>query len=192
MEKAKIPDLKASLVKRYPKDTLAGKLETAMHEAGINYIGDPKCREKFTIEKGQHEGDVRWSGFDMDDSQRAYRTADIIQLSLTGLKTLHLYKDKRMVRFAIGPSEINPITKEKIRNQTHLDEKQIAEIKKFNGEHKPTLTREFLGYKIPPYFWYDMEFDGMLYHHEWDMNVWNEQENFVMPLKSAGSESGKY
>ena len=70
-------------------------------------------------------------------------------------------------------------------SEQRLSANQIEFLTGFNDEHRPINDRKFLGHAIPPYFIYDYEFDGMLYHHAWDMAVWFA--DFVMP-EAAGQK----
>ena len=142
----------------------ASRIEDILLAEKISGIGNLVTQQKTTD---------RSTGLDMAPKERDYRTQDIWQLSREGLNKLHAFEQEYMNRFAIGPSEISPITGEKIKSPANiLKDEALEELIKFNNEHRPIMDRKFRGIPIPPYFIYDYEFDGMCYQHAWDLSVW--------------------
>ena len=149
----------------YRPETLAGKLERELFDKGFSGgFGDRKFREKYILPNE----DMRSAGLDLPENERAWRTWIVRQISKDDLLKIHFFEQTKLIRF-LAVCEIEKMLKIKDKK---LDDLQIKYLLQFSKNHKPKLNRSFLGYKIPPYFLYDLEFDGMDYQQEWDKNLW--------------------
>lgn len=152
----------------YSPQSLSGQLEKRMLDKGITEIGKP-----------QPIHERRPCGMTMDPEKRAYRTLDVMKFSDESLRRIHAYEQAKMDRF-LFLSEMVSISKQKVDGQGFLNAEILEQVVKYQNSKKPMLDREFLGLKIPPYFAYDLEFDGMTYQHAWDMSV--KTGNFALPI----------
>ena len=162
----------------YKADSSSGRLERHLSKNGIPWIGALDYREKRFM---RPDGGIRWGGLDIEPGERAYRTWCIKHLTRPGLEKIHQYENQRMVRFALH-EEMEKIAKEKIE-KIAFTQAQREHFIEFNNEHRPIFDKKFQGFSVPPYFLYDNEFDGMEYHHAWDMCVWVAE--FNMPLAKS-------
>ncbi len=175
-----LPKLKEQNDRRYVKGDAGFDLETRMLEKQIFSVGSLDSWKSRVNERGEE----RLGSLDMSRDARAYRTLDIRKLNLEELKKIHAHELKRMVRFIIGPTEIRIILKNKsIEDQVFLQPNQMESVQTFNDNYRPLMDRQFLGLTIPPYFYYDYDFDGMAYHHAWDLSVWNQA--YTLPLATG-------
>lgn len=186
-----LPEIKTQNAYYYP-NTIEGRLESYMLKNNIHLLGNPKWRESLTIQKGEFNGDVRYSGLDMNSEQRCYRTIDVKKLTLNHLERIHSYEQKYCKFFITGPGLwrlILGVDSDEIPDQRHLKSNQVEAIIKFNNDHRPICSK-FNGFIVPPYFIYDCSFDGMNYHHAWDKTVWYAQ--FAMPMAEDGRVSRQF
>lgn len=169
--KVNLPPLNQTPTHHYTdRESLPAKLEAKMFEKQLYSVGSVDSWKNRVNEKGEE----RLGSLDMSQEARAYRTMDVRKLALDELKRIQSHELRRMTRFVIGPTEMRIILKnENIRDQVFIQPHQIEHIIKFNDQHRPALNRKFLDLFIPPYFVYDYDFDGMRYHHAWDLCVWN-------------------
>ena len=157
--------------RHYTEGGLPADLEARMFEKGLYSVGSPDSWKKRVNEKGEE----RLGSLDMSWEARAYRTLDVRKLSAAELKVLHSHELRRMIRFVIGPTEMKIVLKNQdIPDQFYLQPHQVKYVIEFNDKHRPPMTRKFLDLYIPPYFFYDHDFDGMRYHHAWDLCVCDE------------------
>lgn len=112
----------------------------------------------------------RAPGLDLTIESRAYRTLDIRKFSRDEIERIHNHE--KSLGLFITFLEMKRVTSRlKVPNQFHLKPDQLDDVRKFNNSHRPLAARMFHGMRIPPYFVYDLEFDGMEYHHAWDLSV---------------------
>lgn len=165
----------------YTGDGSAAKLEKAMLAKKILSIGDIDSWKTRVNERG----DERYAGLDIASESRAWRTLNIKKLSEQELKQTIDYERRFLTRFLIW-AEIKRVVKNpELEDQETLQSHQLESLIAFNNAHRPISDRHFMGLPIPPYFTYDYDFDGMIYHHAWDKSVW--RTNFVLP-KSIGAK----
>lgn len=167
---------------RYPEPYK--KIASYMMSIGMLEIGDIKyCDKRFMLPNGER----RPSGLDLDIIERALRTLTIKKLTTTGLGKIHEYEQKKMMRFLTFP-EIKVISRDRIKSSGGLSENQVESLVEFNNENRPQC-RKLDHVTIPPYFQLDNEFDGMNYHHEWDVNVWHG--SFELPERENERKASK-
>lgn len=158
--------------RHYRQETHEGQIESYLFEKDIPHIGDINSRLKY-IRPGQ---DLitglpleRYQGMNLSPVERAYRTAWIRLFTKESLGKIHKYEDEKMDRFMMF-LEMNKLTKERLE-RPKLNQDDVQRFIEVNNSCRPKC-REWMDFKLPPYFIYDCEFDGMFYHHEWDNNVW--------------------
>lgn len=193
MEGIKLPKPETPI--RFYTEGLAARLEELLISKKVKQIGSMKYREKYILKKPLFEGvcDIRSAGLDMTDNQRAYRTVDIKKLTRDELGTVQRHEQKRLTRFLIGPTEIRYIVNNhEIPDQISIDDKTLERIVLFNIRNRPPLTRKYDGLSIPPYFEYDLEFDGMDYHHAWDLLVWSADMGLRVQTRPDSETVEKY
>ena len=161
----------------YPPDGMAGKLERHLKGRNLHFIGDMNKWLKGAEGPGAFP--------EPSDNERATRTLHMRRLSERDVKFWHAMERKYrqwMYFWVIRRSmkDVEPDTPDHF----NLTEQQVRDVSKFNYKNCPPL-REFEGYKIPPYFLYDCDFDGMAHNHQWDWLVRNASEQLVM---SAGKK----
>lgn len=161
----------------YSGDSLAARLESYLIEKGINEIGDnanDQLRQKYEIKVGSKIGEVRPIGLAMSHEERLYRLKDICFLDEELLSKLHAYEQTRMVRFILTTDEMRGILKigrDKLPSQVKMSPEEFEGWGEVLKKSYPPMGT-FKGLPIPPYFIYDLNFDGMNYHHAIDRKAW--------------------
>ena len=170
-----------SVKKNYPE--AYQKIAEKLRVSGLNEIGDPGYREKQRDRFKDKDGEFRPASMDLEKMSRVCRTLQVFQLSAEELSKLHA-REKRVGYFIIN---IKKMFRQDYKSYS-LSNDRIDAVNDFNDEHRPEPIK-FMGISIPPYFPPDNEFDGMEYHHAWDMGLLHNQSSFRMPEHQ--SRSGK-
>lgn len=169
----------------YKAETSSGKLERYLINKGIPWIGDIDLRTKtHKIKEGHEKGEVRPGGLDLNPRERAERTLFIKKLSREGLAKAQDYEARFLTRF-LTFDEISRIIKEPASNPESIPQKQYESLIEFNNQHRPPNTKTFETFPVPAYFLYDVEFDGMIYHHAWDRLVYDQYLEFEIEAPPA-------
>lgn len=164
----------------YAPETTAGKLERLLQAEGTPWIGDMEYRSKKYTRK---DGEIRPGGVDMDPGERAYRTYCVKQLTKFGLDKVHAFEQANLDRFLLR-EEMEKIAKEKI-GATQFTPEQREYAIEFNNGHRPLNDKKYKGFLVPAYFIYDVEFDGMCWHHAADLCVWYAPWDFPLSVGKA-------
>lgn len=140
-------------------------------------IGNPDYREKFRLPNG----DIRSASMDMDIDSRAARTINVRKLTEDQLRKAHALEQRRLF-FLYGPQIFKaagaPYRPEPVSREA------IEAVIELNNSNRPA-PRKIGNVSIPPYFQLDLEFDGMIYHQQWDWLV--HSVPFDMPVMPAAT-----
>ena len=178
------------LARFYPSDTPAGRVETYLLERKIADIGKP-APIRYWSKKWESE-EIIPPGIDMDKDSRAMRTLFVKKLgSDEQLATWHKMELDHgyWLEFFQIKKYLEKIGGFKAEIKTKNWDAAVEQVTKFNDERRPS-TWEFSGMRVPPYFIYDLSFNGMPYHHAWDKNVRIATLN--LRLGSAGQLSEQF
>ena len=152
----------------------------------IDFIGDylevPKCRVLLN-------GDIRPSGMDMTELDRAYRSYCVTKLSYEGLLKVHEFERTKCKHFLIR-EQMEKISGEKIP-EIKWSSQIFKLLQEFNKLNHPSYNREYKGFKIPAFFMYS-HFDGMTeWHHPFDLEAWNNKHLFKTNFISEKNNPGE-
>lgn len=157
----------------YKADTEKGRLERRLIDAKVFQIGtfDEK---KYRLDNG----DTRYPGVDLNDEQRALRTSLLKNFEMNELKQIHEFELRKYGNFLSYGQMCKIVGRTPDASSRKWNDDLFKYLVKFNDDHRPVTDREFMGVRIPPYFYYDAEFDGMTYHHSWDNSIWYADINY--------------
>lgn len=162
---------------------LKERLQSYLTKNNIPHIGNADKK----VEPNKREI-YRPKSIDLSRFSRCYRSFYIKQLTLEGLKKVHEYEEDFMERFLLA-SEMSKISRQEIK-LFEIKESELDAIIKFQDKHRPKCS-DFRGIPIPPYFENDYDFDGMTYHHSWDLNIWHA-EGFPIPSEKKRRLSDEF
>jgi hypothetical protein len=153
----------------------AGRLEQYLISKKIDHIGDMMYMWKKYDYNKRMDKNIMWAPREKYSSiDRVIRTVIIKLLTKEALERVHANEIRNGKLFCMK-TEIQSLKRAADQN---IDIPEIVGtewtiIKEFIKQHKPEYKREFEGFKIPPFFFYDCEFDGIEYNHAWDWKLWS-------------------
>ena len=129
-----------------------------MRERGLKAIGNPRYRDKFS-----HQPD-RYGYLDMEKIDRWTRTLTISKITPEELRSIHARENEKMYFLTSGEMKHYA----DFEYSGELSKQQVQKLGEFSDKCRP-VPRKWQGISVPPYFELDNEFDGMEYHHAWDL-----------------------
>lgn len=170
MQTLTVPKPKLDEEKTYYTKGIAYELEKYLMENGIKTIGDEKAgREKRRMANGK----IRTPIWEPDPETRVMRTFIIKGgISETELRDWQEYEKKHCRYLLSTTRELKHILKRQIDfPKAQWNEKLISHVMEWVRKQHPQY-RKYHGLPIPPYFIYDVEFDGMEFEHALDWKIY--------------------
>ena len=141
-------------------------IATFLKSKGLTEIGDITFREQYRMPNGE----IRAASMDIGKEERAMRSLTISKLSHEEIGRIHEYELNHMARL-LSPQEMVKVLKKYDYAFTKgITASQFESLYRLGDQSRPN-PKKFHGVSIPAYFPLDNTFDGMIYHHEWDLNV---------------------
>ena len=150
-------------------------------------IGDEsKGRAKRILANGEERSPLS----EPDSKERAIRTL-IIKSGITedDIKKWHEYENKHCDYLLCSSRELWKIFHKNITfPKIQLTPQCFKYLDDYARSHQPPY-KEFEGFKIPPYFVYDLEFDGMEFEHETDWRIYYGEPFVFSQFLNTGSKN---
>lgn len=173
----------------YAEDSEAWKLERYLMSKEISHIGDMMMRwNKYKLEE-KIAKEIPNRRDDIPVTERALRTLFVKKMNYFELEKFHKLEADHFGGLVILIVDIGlvekSISRKLDRTPFKTPHEQLKYVEDFNNEHRPLHEEYFEGYRVPPFFVYDCTFDGVEYHHAWDMTVLKTELNFVPTGKNT-------
>lgn len=176
----KPPVVLKALEPRYRPGQMGYELEQYLLANNIDQIG--------TMDKAvRYAAEDKLLGIDLTYERRCWRSWYIKTMIKTREQLAHWhaielprweFMDFFWVRDKLGLRKDD-------ETQVKFDEYFLATLHDYNKAHMPP-NRKYLHFSVPAYFYYDVEFDGMAFHHAKDFCVFEGE-----PLNMARFARGK-
>ena len=151
-----------------PDKKKAYALETYMIENEISEIGNYEIGYKNRIMKN---GEERYSGLDMTPEERVIRTLMVKKMDKAELDMIHVYEKERMNRF-LTVSEVQKLIKHSLKMYDKWSEELMKFVQQWMKDNRTWPEyKKYKDFLVPKNFIYDLEYDGMTWHHAVDNSV---------------------
>lgn len=160
----------------YQATTASGRLERYLINKGVTVIGDMNYMiEKYGWLK-RIDADPLWRAVTRyAKHERAVRTILIKQLTKEAIDRIHKKELKNGSLYCMM-SQRRAFIDASMERVEHieLEGDDFGVVEEFDDKWRPILEESYDGFHVPPYFIYNCNFDGILYQHTWDWNVWTQ------------------
>jgi hypothetical protein len=145
------------------------RLESYLISKNIKEIGDRNAMLAW-YEKTNYK---RCRQIEMSDAERIFRTRLILK-TIDEEKLINWHNNEEKAAQFLYPDLFKKKDETETLNITPIEFRKIVTYQNYC---RP-VNQKFHGFDIPPYFIYDLDFDGFKFHREWDKKIFDKKAIF--------------